>query len=133
RVRIQGFERTAYPDVTVVCGPIQYDPDDKAGHTILNPRVIIEVLSPSTEAYDRGDKAAAYREIASLEEYVLVSQPEPGVKTYLRQNDGTWSLASFSGMKAGATVRSIQIDLPLAEVYAQVEFPEQSDASATAV
>ena len=122
RVRFVGQQRTAYPNVSVICGPIQYDPDEKAGHTILNPRVIIEILSPSTEAYDRGDKFAAYRDIPSLAEYVLTSQHEPRVETYLRQDDGTWSLAPFVGLELTARIRSIGVDLPLAEVYSGVEF-----------
>jgi Uma2 family endonuclease len=122
RIRITGQDRTAYPDVSIICGPIEYDPDDKARHTVLNPRVIVEVLSPSTEAYDRGDKFAAYREIPSLEEYVLVSQNEPRVETYLRQKDGTWSFAPFAGLQAVAKLRSIHIEVPLAEIYANIDF-----------
>jgi Uma2 family endonuclease len=131
RVRFVGQQRTAYPDVSVICGPIQYDPDDKAGHTVLNPRLIVEILSPSTEAYDRGDKFAAYRDIPSLEEYVLVLQHEPRVETYLRLDDGTWSLAPFAGLEMTARLRSIGVDLPLAEVYSGVEFTPASDSGAS--
>ncbi len=123
RVRITGRSRTAYPDVTVICGKIEHDPDDKAGHTVLNPRLIVEVLSPSTEAYDRGDKFAAYREVVSLTEYVLISTSEPRVETFLRQTDGTWAFSSSKGHDAKVTLRSLQIELPLAEIYADVEFP----------
>jgi Uma2 family endonuclease len=123
RVRVTGQRRAAYPDVTVICGKIEYDPDDKAGHTVLNPRLIVEVLSPSTEAYDRGDKFAAYREVPSLAEYVLISHAEPRIETFLRQVDGTWAFSSSSGNDSKAILRSLQIELPLAEVYADVEFP----------
>ena len=132
RVRITARQRTAYPDVSVICGPIQLDPDDPSGHTVLNPRVIAEVLSPSTEAYDRGNKFAAYREIPSLSEYVLVSQSEPRVETFLRQPDGTWSLASHTGIDAVAKVRAVDVDLPLSEVFAGVEFPSEPPAQPVA-
>lgn len=130
RVRITGRSRTAYPDVAVICGKIDHDPDDKAGHTVLNPRLIVEVLSPSTEAYDRGDKFAAYRSVPSLAEYVLVAYSEPRVETFFRQADGTWALSSFSGGDAEVNLRSLQITLPLAEVYADVEFPAVAEPPA---
>ncbi|HEV2292398.1 MAG TPA: Uma2 family endonuclease [Tepidisphaeraceae bacterium] len=123
RVRIMGLQRSVYPDVSVVCGKIQLDPDDKAGHTILNPRLVVEVLSPSTEAYDRGGKFAAYREVPSLAEYVLISSFEPRVEAFLRQTDGTWAFSSCSGNDSHAMLRSLQIDLPLAEIYADIDFP----------
>lgn len=122
RVRITGRQRSVYPDVSVICGKIEYDPDDKAGHTVLNPRLIVEVLSPSTEAYDPGDKFAAYRFVPSLAEYVLVSCSEPRVEAFLRKADGTWTLSSSSGMDATALLASLHIELPLAQVYADVEF-----------
>jgi Uma2 family endonuclease len=123
RVRIAGRNQSVYPDVSVICGQIDYDPDDKAGHTVHNPRVIVEVLSASTEAYDRGDKFAAYRQIPSFFEYVIVSQSEPRVETFRRQEDGSWLISFFVGLDAVARLASIGVDLPLAEIYARVEFP----------
>ena len=128
RIRITGEQRTMYPDVSVVCGDVQIDPDDKAGHTALNPRLIVEVLSPSTEAYDRGDKFAAYRQIPSLQEYVLVSYTEPRVEAFFRQGDGTWAFASFAGMEAHVTLRSLQLELPLSEIYSDIKFPPTPQA-----
>lgn len=130
RVRITGQQRSVYPDVSVICGKIEYDPDDKAGHTVLNPRLIVEVLSPSTEAYDRGDKFAAYRDVPSLAEYVLISYAKPRVETFLRQADGTWALSSSSGIDAKASLHSLDIELALADVYADVEFPIAQDEQA---
>ena len=89
----------------------------------MNPRLIVEVLSPSTEAYDRGDKFDGYREIESLEEYVLVSQVSPHVQTFLRQKDGMWLFGASAGIDAIAKLVSLGVELPLREVYAQVEFP----------
>jgi Uma2 family endonuclease len=127
RIRLAKSNRTVYPDVSVICGDIDYDPDDKSGHTIRNPRLIVEVLSESTEAYDRGGKFAAYRDIPSFQEYVLVSQTEPRIETFIRQEDGTWKLSFFVGLNAVAQLRSIAVDLPLAVVYARITFPTLKD------
>ena len=124
RVKIARKVLYAYPDTTIVCGPSQFDPQDANKTTIINPRVIIEVLSPSTEAYDRGAKFTRYREIESFEEYVLIAQDEPSVETFLRQADGTWSFAAFAGRDAIAKIRCLSVDLPMSEVYAGVEFVE---------
>ena len=123
RVRIQVAPRYVYPDVTVVCGPPQFDPQDLRRTTIINPRVIVEVLSDSTEAYDRGEKFTRYREIESFEEYVLVSQRDPMVETFTRQSDGTWSFAPWAGIDSSVKLRALKIAIPLKGVYAQVEFP----------
>lgn len=112
-----------YPDATVVCGPIQYDSRDSSNGTALNPRLIVEVLSPSTEAYDRGDKFDSYREIESLQEFVLVSQISPHIQTFVRQKEGMWLFGAFGGIDAIAKLRSLEIELPLREAYAGVEFP----------
>ena len=90
--------------------------------TIINPKVVIEVLSESTEAYDRGDKFSAYRDLSSLEEYVLVSQTRPMIETYLRQSDGAWLISTWEGLKSIAPLRSVGIDVALAEVYAGLAF-----------
>lgn len=126
RVRIARKVLYAYPDVSVICGPVQIDDDRSAGETATNPRLIVEVLSPGTEAYDRGEKFTRYREIPSLEEYVLISIDRALVETYVRQADGTWLFSAVTGLEAVAYLRSLQIELPLAEVYAGVEFPPES-------
>jgi len=124
RVRVRPTPRYVYPDASVVCGPPQFDPQDPKRTTIINPRVIIEVLSESTEAYDRGEKFTRYREIATFEEYILVSQSSPMIETFMRQADGKWSFAPWSGIEAVARVRTLAVDLPLSEIYAGIEFPE---------
>ena len=113
-----------YTDACVICGQRQPDPNDPAAETMTNPRLIVEVLSPSTEAYDRGEKFDRYRKLDSLQEYVLVSQSTPRIETFLRQPEGNWLLTPVSGLEAIARLRSLEIELPLAEVYAGVEFPE---------
>lgn len=122
RVRLAVEDRYVYPDATIVCGEPQFDPLDPNQTTILNPTVVVEVLSDSTEAYDRGAKFTAYRELASMTEYVLVSQDVPQVETYLRQGDGTWSFAAYRGVENVAAFRSVRIELPLKEIYSGLAF-----------
>jgi Uma2 family endonuclease len=90
RVRSQRSDFAAYPDVTVVCERAEVADNDPNG--VVNPRLIVEVLSDSTEAYDRGAKAAHYRQIPSLREYVLVAQAEPLIEVYRRNERGNWEL-----------------------------------------
>jgi Uma2 family endonuclease len=129
RVRIPRSAIYVYPDTSIVCGGPQFDVDDPNQTTITNPRVVIEVLSDSTERYDRGEKFRLYREITSLEEYVLVSQHEPLVETYLRQPEGAWLLNPIKGAESSLLLRSLQISIPLAEIYAGVEFDRGAHAS----
>jgi hypothetical protein len=88
---------TTYPDVSVVCGKAEIDSEDP--HAIVNPTVVVEVLSDSTEAYDRGEKAAHYRHLPSLREYVLVSQHRPRIEVYRKNDAGRWGSTST---RAGA-------------------------------
>ena len=135
RVRSVRKALYTYPDLTIVCGEPQFDPKDARKQTVINPKVVIEVLSPSTEGDDRGDKFDRYRGIESLEEYVLVSQTTPKVETFLRQPGGAWLYHATEGLDATALLRSVGVELPLAEVFAGVEFPPQAaepDASVEA-
>lgn len=107
-----------YPDFSVVCGkPLLAD---RHVDTILNPTVVIEILSPSTEAYDRGLKFARYRAIDSLREYVLVSQDEPKIERFLL-TDAVWEHLEVEGLDSTIRLDSIGIDLPLSAVYARVD------------
>ena len=126
RVRVPRTTLYTYPDVSVICGDRQFDPLDAAKETVLNPSLIVEVLSPSTESWDRGGKFQNYREIDSLREYVLVASDKALVETFLRQPDGTWVLNPSSGRAAVAPLKSLGVDLPLAEVYDGVEFGAES-------
>jgi len=116
RVRIKATGLGTYPDVTVICGRLERDPDDRTGHTAINPRVVVEVLSPSTEEYDRGEKLSHYQLIPSLEEVVLVAHDRPEVEVVRREADGTWS-RHIAGIGDTARVTSIGCDLSVAEVY----------------
>lgn len=111
-----------YPDMAALCGErsIEGHPQD----ILLNPQVIIEVLSSSTEAYDRGDKFAYYRSVPSVTDYVLVSQDRVRVEHFVRSRDG-WLLTEANDLEGIIRLESIDCDLPLSEVYAKVEFPPQ--------
>ena len=111
----------AYPDVTVVCGELRCHDDRK--DVCLNPTVIVEVLSPSTEGYDRGAKWAQYQTIASLQTYVLVAQHTPRVEQYVRQANGDWTFSTVSGMDGSLYLASIDCTLALRDIYDRVEFP----------
>ena len=125
RVRDEHKVRFVYPDASVICDDREYDPQDPNRHTILNPRIIVEVLSPSTEAYDRGDKFQYYQGIESIEEYVLIAQERAAAQTFLRQPDGTWSLKGFLGIDATLRLRCLPIAIPLSEIYYRLAFPER--------
>ena len=125
RVRTPQTGTYAYPDVTIVCGDEQLAEDDKM--VLLNPTVIFEVLSPSTESYDRSKKFEYYREIASLQEYILVSQDRAYIERFVRQDGESWVYITFNGLDATLELVSIDCRLPLAEIYEQVDF-ESVDA-----
>lgn len=124
RVLIEAAERYVYPDVTVVCGEPELTDDEQ--DTIVNPKLIVEVLSKTTRDYDHGDKFLFYRTLPSFQEYVLVSQKRPFVEHYLKQSDGKWLLAEVHGMEASVTLESISCRLELAEIYDKVDVPQVS-------
>jgi Uma2 family endonuclease len=120
RVKISPTGLYTYPDVVVVCEEPRFE--DSNIDTLLNPNVLVEVLSPSTEAYDRGEKSAHYRQLESLQEYILVAQDRVHIEHYLRQ--GTrWLLTEFSDLDDVFHLVSIGCELSLLEIYAKVEFP----------
>ena len=122
KVRMVERDKYVYPDVTIVCGPPEFDVDDAKRTTIVNPTVIVEVLSLSTENYDRGRKFEAYRTLPSLREYVLISQWEPLVDTFSRNADGLWTISTFRGMDTVVDLPSLSIKIPLRELYLNVVF-----------
>jgi Uma2 family endonuclease len=126
RVRFGRKVIYGYPDALIVCGQPQFDPVAAANTTLLNPRVLFEVLSETTEGYDRGLKFERYREIESFEEYVLIAQDRPSIEVYRRQPSGLWTLQPYLGVEAAAGIFSAEIELPLAEIYAGIDFPPES-------
>jgi Uma2 family endonuclease len=118
RVRIPNTARYVYPDVSVVCGEPQFE--DEELDTLLNPTVIVEVLSPSTEAFDRGKKLDSYRTIPSLQECLLIAQDERRVYLYTRQPDNRWLLSEASDLDATLSLDSIGCQIALVEIYRKV-------------
>ncbi len=109
-----------YPDLVVVCGEPQFQ--DDVFDTLLNPILLIEVLSESTESYDRGKKFQHYRSIESLEEYILVTQDEARIEKYVKHGDGFWMLSEAVGLDSSIELSSIECEITLSEVYDKVEF-----------
>ena len=110
--------------MTVVCGPADLSLD-QAG-SLLNPTVLVEVLSRTTEAHDRGLKFARYRSLASLKEYVLIAQHEPRIEVYRRQPGGQWLLTDYYGEESVCRLESIDCEIPLSAVYAKVSFDDSA-------
>lgn len=125
RVRIPGYNYV-YPDIAIVCGEAQLEDDQL--DTLLNPTVIIEVLSPSTEQYDRGKKFEHYRALESLQEYLLVSQEQAHIERFTRQEAG-WLLTEAKGLEATLDLLAIGCVLALADVYDKVNFEAESSTS----
>jgi Uma2 family endonuclease len=120
RVQIGGGRRYTYPDVAVVCGAPAFM--DGALDTLTNPALIVEVLSPSTEAYDRGEKFLQYRTIDSLREYVLIAQDRVLVERFVRTGE-SWTLSTVSDLDAALELTSVDCSIPLREIYYDVELP----------
>lgn len=118
RLHIPATGLYTYADVVVVCGEPRLEDDHL--DTLLNPTLILEVLSPTSEAYDRGKKFEHYRSVESFVEYLLVSQDEPRIEQYLRQPAGRWLFTAVAGLEAALSLPSIQCELSLAEVYDKV-------------
>lgn len=123
RTRTPSSRFFTYPDLVIVCG--QPELHDEQKDTLLNPTVIIEILSPSTEKWDRGGKFARYQSIPSLQDYVLVSQDIPRVERFSR-NGEEWTLANSEGLEATLRLPSVGIEISLAEIYEDVEFDPMS-------
>lgn len=114
----------SYPDVVVICGEPQYH--DKHKDIVLNPAVIVEVLSDSTAEFDRTNKFVRYRMFnPTLTDYVLVSQDKPLVEHYVRQADDTWKVHIHFGLKETAKIESIEAALKLSEIYDRIEFSKK--------
>ncbi len=112
-----------YPDAMAICGAMQKS--DQEANAVTNPTMIVEVLSKSTADYDRGDKFYKYRQLPSLQEYVLIEQGKAVVETFSKQPDADlWRITRVEGVAASVEFRSLGISLSLADIYEDVEFPE---------
>ncbi len=121
RVSIDSKNHYTYPDVSLICGERKFL--DKNNDTLLNPSVIIEVLSESTENYDRGKKFESYRKIPSLQEYILVASDRKKIEIFTKSNEGRWYL-SESGPSNTIEISSINVQLSLDDIYERVNFSQ---------
>lgn len=120
RVQVDASGLYTYPDVSVICGEARYDPFEP--DNLLNPTLLVEVLSATTEGYDRGDKFRMYRTIPSFREYVLIAQDKAWIDSYFKGDDGEWRLSSVEGLEAVLMLRTVACTLALHEVYEGVSF-----------
>lgn len=127
RVYVATHRAYFYPDITAVCGESQLMPGESVG-TLLNPSVIIEILSRSTAMYDRTIKFGLYQQIPSLQTYLLVEQNRPHVDAYTRSEGDSWLFTPAEGLEASVTLPPLELTLALREVYERVDFSEGPDA-----
>jgi Uma2 family endonuclease len=121
RLKVEREGLYTYADASVICGQVQIAKDDSLSAT--NPRVIVEVLSPSTDYFDKRRKLKLYLQLDSLREYVLVTQDWPYVQKLIRNDDGTWTMSVFEGLESSVDLTSIGCQLRMADIYDGVTFP----------
>ena len=126
RIKVSASGLYTYPDASVICEPVEFE--DEHRDTVLNPVLLVEVLSPSTEAYDRGKKFEHYRRISSMRDYLLISQDAPHIEHFHRNENQTWTLTDINGMEAKVDIASLGICLQLREVYEKVDFTSEAPA-----
>lgn len=122
KTEIQFDQKYSLPDLSVICGPVEYS--SIRNDVVKNPTVIIEVLSESTISFDRGKKFEYYRMLPSLQEYVLVEQVEARVEVFARRPSGPWERTVYWGLEDVVVLNSIQVEIPMALIYANVKFEE---------
>ncbi|MFZ1700848.1 MAG: Uma2 family endonuclease [Pyrinomonadaceae bacterium] len=124
RVKVPQFPPYRYPDITVACGERQTEVVGGL-ELLVNPQAIIEILSPSTEAFDRGMKFTYYKSIPSLREYVLVTPDRASISHFIKKAENEWINQDFVGLKATLLLPTFEIEVPLSEIYHNVGFPKQ--------
>lgn len=127
RVNVEQATLYTYPDAVITCNEPRFL--DKEVDTLLNPQVVIEVLSDSTEKYDRGKKFELYRQLTTLREYILISQDHAHIDRFALNEQGQWVLNDATGLEASIELTAINCRLPLADVYAKVEFEPTPEPS----
>ena len=123
RVTVPRTRFYTYPDIVVVCGEPEFEDDHQ--DILVNPTVIVEVLSPSTQSYDRGAKLRQYRQILSLREYILVEQEEPVIEQLVLLPNGKWEQTIITGLESSLILSAVAAEIPLRDIYAGVKFPEK--------
>ncbi len=124
KIRVETIGKFYYPDVTILCGEPNFY--QERTDTITNPILIVEVLSGSTEAKDRGEKFFAYQTLKSLQEYVLISQNRAAVEQFIKQSDGSWKYLATIGLENLVKLESIGVELALQEIYRKVNFSQEN-------
>lgn len=119
RLWIPSAELYTYPDAMVVANPLELKSGRK--DTVMNPLLIAEVLSESTQGYDRGDKFAAYRTIPTLQEYLLIEQSKPAVEQFVKQSENQWLLTAYSGLEAKVKLASVEVEIALGDLYGSLQ------------
>jgi len=119
RVKVSRTGLYTYPDLLIVCGPREFDKLNE--NTLINPNIVIEILSDSTEGYDRGTKFEHYQKLPSVREYVLVRQDRMRIERHVRQPDESWTTTAFDDPAGSFALATIPISIPLADVYRDVE------------
>ena len=127
RIKVENTGLFTYADTSVICGKVEQAKDDPLSAT--NPRVIVEVLSDSTETKDRRRKLKLYLKVESLREYILVAQDEPRIDKLIRNNDGTWTMSIVEGMKEWLELESIGCRLAMSDIYDGITFEPTSPES----
>lgn len=120
RLLVKSHDLYTYPDAMIVCGKPEFA--RARNDTIVNPLVIVEVLSPSTQDYDRGQKFELYRAIPTLADYVLVHQDRVFIEYYHRERDGRWILTEITGVDAKLALQAVEISIPVRELYDRVDW-----------
>jgi Uma2 family endonuclease len=120
RLWIPAVDLYTYPDAMVIANPVELKSGRK--DTVTNPVLIAEVLSDSTQGYDRGDKFAAYRTMPTFQEYVLIDQSRPHVEQFVRQGENQWLLTEYSGLEAKLALSSVAVEIALADLYEAISF-----------
>ena len=131
RVRVEPTGLYTYPDATIVCGELKFDDDQR--DTVVNPTVIVEVLSDATEKYDLGRKANHYRQISTLKELVLIAQDQPHIERFTRQANGDWLFHEAKDLTVRFELPSLGISLTLAELYRNVPFEAAAEQTPPSV
>ena len=121
-IKVEATGLKTYPDISVACPPERFDERDS--NSLLNPKVIIEVLSPSAEKYDRTQKFEHFKQIAEMSDYILVSADQVWVEHFARAEGGAWTVRSYTQRSQTLALPSIEVEVPLDEIYERLELPE---------
>ncbi len=125
-MRVMAGKNFVYPDVVALCGEPQFA--ESVFDTLTNPQVVIEVLSPSTQRYDKELKAMLYRQTATIQEILLVSQTMPAISRFVRQDNDVWTVQDTMGIDAAVKLAALDVTLALADVYEKVTFLDEDEA-----